>query len=86
MFVVVRQGQLLNASLSGTDDELAERVRTHDDYILNQKQKRRSQEARLEDAEESIRAARSSHVELMSKQGELHAEERVYFFLCPHMR
>ncbi|KAI1789650.1 hypothetical protein LXA43DRAFT_1020614 [Ganoderma leucocontextum] len=63
--------------IDGTDDELAERVRTHDDYILNQKQKRRSQEARLEDAEESIRAARSSHVELMSKQGELHAEERV---------
>ncbi|PIL22506.1 hypothetical protein GSI_15195 [Ganoderma sinense ZZ0214-1] len=65
------------SEIDGTDDELAERVRTHDDYILNQKQKRRTQEARLEDAEESIRAARSSHVELMSKQGELHAEERV---------
>lgn len=70
---------------SGTDDELAERVRTHDDYILNQKQKRRSQEARLEDAEESIRAARSSHVDLMSKQGELHAEERVDVSLCHHI-
>ncbi|TBU46351.1 hypothetical protein BD309DRAFT_1078711 [Dichomitus squalens] len=63
--------------IEGTDDELAERVRTHDDYILNQKQKRKTQEGRLEDAEDAIRAARASHVELMSKQGELLAEERL---------
>ena len=58
-------------------------MRTHDDYILNQKEKRKIQEGRLEDAEEAIRAARSSHVELMSKQGELLAEERVRMCVYP---
>ena len=63
----------------GTDEELSERLRTHDDYIMSQRQKRKTQEAHLEDAEEQIKAARSAHVELMGRQGQLLAEEKVSF-------
>ncbi|KAI0755004.1 AAA domain-containing protein [Daedaleopsis nitida] len=62
--------------IPGTDEELSERLRTHDDYIMNQRQKRKAQEAHLEDAEEQIKAARSQHVELMGRQGQLLAEEQ----------
>ena len=53
-------------------------MRTHDDYIMNQRQKRKAQEAHLEDAEEQIKAARASHVELMGRQGQMLAEEQVF--------
>ena len=75
-----RQDILMKPSRTpGTDEELSERLRTHDDYIMSQRQKRKTQEAHLEDAEEQIKAARSAHVELMGRQGQLLAEEKVSF-------
>ncbi len=61
----------------GTDEELSERLRTHDDYILNQRQKWKAQDAQLQDAEDQIKQTRAEHVELMGRQGKLLAEEQV---------
>lgn len=68
---------MVGERMLGTDEELSERLRTHDDYIMKQRQKRKAQEAHLEDAEELIKSARTAHVELMGRQGEMLAEERV---------
>ena len=52
-------------------------MNTHDDYISSQRQKRVTQQRHLDDAEEQIRAARSAHVDLMTRQGQLIGEEKV---------
>ncbi len=66
--------------LQGSDDELSERLRTYDDYIISQRQKRKGQEAHLEDVEEQLQAARSSHVAFMGRQGTMIAEDKVRHF------
>ncbi|RDX42487.1 hypothetical protein OH76DRAFT_1362729 [Lentinus brumalis] len=70
-------GMRLSWSVVGrTDEELSERLRTHDDYILNQRQKWKAQDAQLQDAEDQIKQTRAEHVELMGRQGKLLAEEQ----------
>ncbi|KAH9922826.1 P-loop containing nucleoside triphosphate hydrolase protein [Epithele typhae] len=63
--------------IEGTDEELSERIRTHDDNILNQKQRRTKQENLLDDAQEQVKAVRTAHVELIGRQGHLDGEEKV---------
>ena len=63
--------------LEGADEELAERLATFDDHVMAQRQKRTTQQRRLDDSEGQIKAARAEHVALMSQHGELLAQDKV---------
>ncbi|CDO71491.1 hypothetical protein BN946_scf184909.g85 [Trametes cinnabarina] len=62
--------------ISGTDEELAERLLTHDDNVVKQRQRRTVEEGRLMDVEEDIAEARAQHVKLVNMQGQLLADEK----------
>ena len=69
--------------LTGTEEELAERLRTYDDHLVKQKQRRTIEEEHQEDAEEAIAAARTQHVNLVNLQGQLLADEKVCNTMSP---
>ncbi|KAH9891681.1 hypothetical protein C8Q73DRAFT_746760 [Cubamyces lactineus] len=62
--------------IPGTDEELAERLRTYDDHLVRQKQRRTIEEGHQDDAEEAIAQARTQHVNLVNLQGQLLADEK----------
>ncbi|KAI0771249.1 hypothetical protein BD413DRAFT_604552 [Trametes elegans] len=62
--------------ITGTDEELNERVRTYDTHIMRQKQRRTVEEGRQQDTEDELAEARSEHVRLVNVQGQLLAEEQ----------
>ncbi|OSD07185.1 hypothetical protein PYCCODRAFT_1402589 [Trametes coccinea BRFM310] len=62
--------------IPGTDDELNERLRTHDANVIKQRQRRTVEEGRLLDIEEDIAEARAQHVKLVNLQGQLLADEK----------
>ncbi|KAI0354999.1 hypothetical protein OH77DRAFT_379119 [Trametes cingulata] len=62
--------------ISGTEEELQERLRTYDDHVMKQKQRRTIEEGHQQDAEDDIAEARSQHVNLVNLQGQLLADEK----------
>ena len=52
-------------------------MKTHDDHVMDQKQKSKVQQGHLDDAEENLKTLRTSHVNLTSRQGQIIAEENV---------
>lgn len=69
---------------TGTDDDLATRLRNFDDHIVDQRRKKRSQESKQQDHEERLASTRKAHVEQMAIQGRLQAQLRVkdHSFWC----
>ncbi|CAL1713176.1 unnamed protein product [Somion occarium] len=67
--------------LEGTDEELSERLRNFDEHIAKQKQKKMTEDARLQDLEDELAQIRKSHVALTTEQGKLEeklqAQERL---------
>lgn len=68
---------MTNASNIGTDDELADRLRTYDDHVVRQRQRRTIEEGHQQDAEDDIAEARTEHVNLVNLQGQLLSDEKV---------
>ncbi|KAL1950585.1 hypothetical protein VTO73DRAFT_5709 [Trametes versicolor] len=62
--------------IQGTDDELADRLRTYDDHVVRQRQRRTIEEGHQQDAEDDIAEARTEHVNLVNLQGQLLSDEK----------
>ncbi|KAI0670775.1 hypothetical protein C8Q78DRAFT_1078750 [Trametes maxima] len=62
--------------IPGTDEELQERLRTFDDHVVRQKQRRTIELGHQQDAEDDIAEARTQHVNLVNLQGQLRADEK----------
>lgn len=62
----------------GTDEELSERLRTHDDHVVRQRQRRTIEVGHQQDAEDDLAEARAEHVSMVTLQGQLRADEKVY--------
>lgn len=62
---------------AGTSEELDTRFRNFSDHILKQKDKKRSQEATIQDLEDDLEQLRVTHREKVSEHGQLTAEAKV---------
>ncbi|KAL6304328.1 P-loop containing nucleoside triphosphate hydrolase protein [Sparassis latifolia] len=62
--------------LSGTDEELADRLQNFDENVAKQRQRCRVQNQKLQDVNDELAAARKAHVDLMNEQGRLESDEK----------
>lgn len=62
--------------VEGTEEELQARLNTFADHIAQQKERAKQEEIKRQDLEEELAAARKAHVQLISQQGSLVAEQR----------
>ncbi|PSR71740.1 hypothetical protein PHLCEN_2v12388 [Hermanssonia centrifuga] len=62
--------------ISGTEEELAERLRNFDDHIMQQKRKRKSEESKMEDIEDELKRTRHAHSAKLTDKGQLEGEAK----------
>ena len=62
---------------SGTDEELTDRLRNFYTHIAEQKRKRKREQDKLQDLEDELKVARSTHAEKLTDRGQLEAEAKV---------
>ncbi|KAF9643243.1 hypothetical protein BDM02DRAFT_1548809 [Thelephora ganbajun] len=62
--------------VSGTDEEVMQRLNNFDKHIAEQKEKRRSEASNLQDLEDELAGARKSHMGAVNEHGSLKAEEK----------
>ncbi|KAH9854720.1 hypothetical protein C2E23DRAFT_726150 [Lenzites betulinus] len=72
----IEEGSKLMPVVLGTDEELSERLRTHDDHVVRQRQRRTIEVGHQQDAEDDLAEARAEHVSMVTLQGQLRADEK----------